>query len=73
MQQCKKITEQKELINENWANTAVSVKLLEQAYYELKDRGDEKLIGSSTACILVFDRTTNNLVSANLGDSGFVV
>jgi protein phosphatase PTC7 len=73
MQQCKRITEKRELIHENEANIATPVKLLEEAYYELKERKDETLIGSATACILVFDCTTNNLVSANLGDSGFVV
>lgn len=31
------------------------------------------LAGSSTACIVVLDRTSHRLHTANLGDSGFLV
>lgn len=31
------------------------------------------LTGSSTACIVVLDRTSHRLHTANLGDSGFLV
>ena len=34
---------------------------------------NQSVIGSSTACIIVFNRESNCLHSANLGDSGFVV
>lgn len=73
MRECKEIVERKELISDIGIDITAPVKLLEEAYYTLKKRNDESLIGSATACILLFDYTTNNLVSANLGDSGFVV
>lgn len=31
------------------------------------------LVGSSTACIIVLDKKSKTLYSANLGDSGFIV
>ncbi len=49
------------------------VKILEESYKNLLARNDPKLIGSATACILVFENENNYLYSANLGDSGFVV
>lgn len=49
------------------------VKILSDSYKNLIDRHDHDLVGSSTACILLFNQSNSYLYSANLGDSGFVV
>ena len=76
MRQCKRIVEKDDLkifTKNSPLNISTPVKLLEQAYRNMTLVSDQNLIGSATACILCFDYTTNNLLSANLGDSGFVV
>lgn len=78
MKQCKKIVEKENFFaKEKRENEAINisgpVKLLEKAFENLKQQKDDGLVGSATACIMLFDYTTNNLISANLGDSGFVV
>lgn len=40
---------------------------------EASEPGGRTLMGSSTVCILSFHRETQNLYTANLGDSGFAV
>lgn len=76
MNQCKRIVDKDvlKLFKKNSAlNISTPVKLLDEAYRTMTSSHDDSLIGSATACILCFDYTTNNLLSANLGDSGFVV
>ncbi|XP_034284709.1 protein phosphatase PTC7 homolog [Pantherophis guttatus] len=48
------------------------VGILTTSYCELLQH-KAPLLGSSTACIVVLDRTTRRLHTANLGDSGFLV
>lgn len=48
------------------------VGILMAAYRELHNH-KQPLWGSSTACVVVLDRTSRRLFAANLGDSGFVV
>lgn len=78
MKQCKRFIEKDDLATfETTPDTPMAlntpIKILDEAYKSLIQRKDEQLIGSATACIILFDYTTNNLISANLGDSGFVV
>ena len=47
------------------------VQLLARAYNRMY--AIEDMMGSSTACIVSFDRKTKVLYTANLGDSGFLV
>ena len=70
MYSCKKALEQEKerLLNEQAPTT-----ILDQGYKALLERKDDTLIGSSTACILLFNRKSNVLYSANLGDSGFAI
>lgn len=77
MKTCKRIVEQEFSRNE-MENTQIDNKtpiyLLEQSYQSLlESKNNSLLIGSSTACIIVFHHETNTLHTANLGDSGFVV
>ena len=46
--------------------------LLARAYSELMD-SKEPIVGSSTACVVVFSRETGYLHAANIGDSGFLL
>lgn len=46
--------------------------LIATSYYELKEN-KEQIIGSSTACVVVLNRTDQMLYAANIGDSGFLV
>ncbi|KAG7222132.1 hypothetical protein INR49_016704 [Caranx melampygus] len=46
--------------------------VLTTSYYELL-QNKVPLLGSSTACIVVLDRQSHRLHTANLGDSGFLV
>ncbi|XP_043354272.1 protein phosphatase PTC7 homolog isoform X2 [Dermochelys coriacea] len=48
------------------------VGILTTSYCELL-QNKVPLLGSSTACIVVLDRTSHRLHTANLGDSGFLV
>ncbi|KAF3850649.1 hypothetical protein F7725_012421, partial [Dissostichus mawsoni] len=48
------------------------VGVLTSSYYELL-QNKVPLLGSSTACIVVLDRRSHRLHTANLGDSGFLV
>ncbi|XP_010114067.1 PREDICTED: protein phosphatase PTC7 homolog, partial [Chlamydotis macqueenii] len=48
------------------------VGILTAGYCELL-QNKVPLLGSSTACIVVLDRTSHRLHTANLGDSGFLV
>ncbi|XP_019908320.1 protein phosphatase PTC7 homolog isoform X3 [Esox lucius] len=48
------------------------VGVLTTSYYELL-QNKVPLLGSSTACIVVLDRQSHRLHTANLGDSGFLV
>lgn len=60
-------------INDNLINAQSPVNILSEGYRNLVERNDDSLIGSSTACILLFNQMNGYLHSANLGDSGFVV
>lgn len=76
MRQCKQLVEKDEnsIFKKNLAlDLTTPVRILEQSYTKLLEIQDDSLIGSATACILLFDYATNNLISANLGDSGYVV
>lgn len=46
--------------------------LIAASYYELQEN-KEQIIGSSTACVVVLNRTDQMLYTANIGDSGFLV
>lgn len=48
------------------------VGILTTSYYELL-QNKVPLLGSSTACIVILDRQSHRLHTANLGDSGFLV
>lgn len=79
MQQCKRIVEQ-DLINKDASSTGndqigerTPIDILVESYQTLRDSKDPNLIGSSTACIVVFNRESRLVHTANLGDSGFVI
>lgn len=46
--------------------------LLARSYHELLE-SKQQILGSSTACVLVFSREEQLLYAANIGDSGFLV
>ncbi|CAH0390608.1 unnamed protein product [Bemisia tabaci] len=46
--------------------------LLARSYYELLEN-KQSIVGSSTACIVVLNKETCTVQTANIGDSGFVV
>ncbi|KAI9580330.1 hypothetical protein GQX74_000323 [Glossina fuscipes] len=48
------------------------VNLLSFSYCELLEQ-EKPIIGSSTACVLVLDRESGTVYTANIGDSGFLV
>lgn len=49
------------------------IDILVESYQSLRESKDPNLIGSSTACIVVFNRESRLVHTANLGDSGFVI
>lgn len=49
------------------------IDILVESYQSLRESKDPSLIGSSTACIVVFNRESRLVHTANLGDSGFVI
>ncbi len=75
MKQCKRMVdlEQKAFSDTQNINTKTPLTILSGAYDSLVESKDPKLVGSSTACLLVFNRDTRRVYAANLGDSGFVV
>ncbi len=59
---------------QNFSKNNVSpIEILTASYQALLENKNQSLIGSSTACIIVFNRESNYLHTANLGDSGFVI
>lgn len=76
MRTCKRIVEQEPDLfgGESGAevNRKTPMEILSQSYNALLENKNS-LIGSSTACIIVFHRESSLLHSANLGDSGFVI
>ncbi|XP_076167937.1 protein phosphatase PTC7 homolog isoform X2 [Ptiloglossa arizonensis] len=46
--------------------------LLARSYYELLEN-KQPILGSSTACVIVLNKDTSSIYTANIGDSGFVV
>ncbi|KAG8267228.1 Protein phosphatase PTC7 [Homalodisca vitripennis] len=46
--------------------------LLARSYYELLEN-KQPILGSSTACVMVLNRATSMIYTANIGDSGFVI
>lgn len=75
MKQCKRIVE---LETETFSNSEkitnqTPLDVLISSYNALTENKEPNLIGSSTACIIVFNRESKFLYSANLGDSGYVV
>ena len=73
MKTCKRIVEQEpDLFGEHEVNRKTPMEILSQSYNALLENKNS-LIGSSTACIIVFHRESSYLHSANLGDSGFVI
>lgn len=73
MKQCKRFVQQNEPPMFKKMDLTTPVKILKESYNSLIESKDESLVGSATACILVFDQENHNLISANLGDSGYVV
>lgn len=47
-------------------------RLLAASYYEIFEN-KQQILGSSTACILILNRDTSTIYTANIGDSGFVI
>lgn len=74
MRTCKRLVEQG-ITNEsdNAGNRKTPIEILTASYQALLENKNQSLIGSSTACIIVFNRDSNCLHTANLGDSGFVI
>jgi protein phosphatase PTC7 len=73
METCKRIIEQDKLnLNDSNINRTTPIKILSNSYNALLENKNG-LIGSSTACIIVFHRESQSLHTANLGDSGFVI
>jgi serine/threonine protein phosphatase PrpC len=55
-------------------NSKTPLNLLEESYRTLlENKNSNLLVGSSTACILIFHHETSLLHTCNLGDSGFVI
>lgn len=75
MKQCQRLVEQDKDVfsNCNNINEKTPLDVLIESYNALLENKDPNLIGSSTACILVFNRDSKYLYTANLGDSGFVI
>jgi protein phosphatase PTC7 len=80
MKTCKRLVEQEfnNLSKNNAASLNVNeqtpINILKQSYQALiESKQNRQLVGSSTACIILFHHETNLLHTANLGDSGFLV
>jgi protein phosphatase PTC7 len=75
MTQCKRIVEQDKniLSDAKNLNEKTPIQILSDGYNSLLESKDSNLIGSSTACLIVFNRENRKFYSANLGDSGFAV
>ncbi len=77
MRTCKRLVEQELgstlFSNSKNINKKTPIEILSSSYQALLENKNQCVIGSSTACIIVFNRESNCLHSANLGDSGFVV
>ena len=75
MQQCKRIVEQEsnQFADSNNLTKKSPLNILTSSYASLVESKNADLVGSSTACVCVFNRESRHLHSANLGDSGFVV
>ena len=72
MRTCKRIVEQ-ELAGTNNLKRKMPIEILTASYQALLENKNQALIGSSTACIVLFNKESKLLHSANLGDSGFVI
>lgn len=46
--------------------------LLARSYYELLEN-KQPVLGSSTACVVVLNKATSTIYTANIGDSGFLI
>lgn len=79
MKQCKRLVEQDhmnhnpQIATSEQINEKTPVDILVESYQTLLESKDPTLIGSSTACIIVFNRESRLLHTANLGDSGFAI
>lgn len=77
MRTCKRLVEQELgstlFSNSKNVNKKTPIEILSSSYQALLENKNQSVVGSSTACIIVFNRESNCLHSANLGDSGFVV
>ena len=71
MRTCKRVVEQG--LGEARVDHKTPLEILSASYHALLENKNPSLVGSSTACIIVFNRESHFLHSANLGDSGFVV
>lgn len=75
MRTCKRIVEQG--INPEQGDQSAThktpIEILTSSYQALLENKNQALVGSSTACIIVFNRDSNYLHTANLGDSGFII
>ena len=76
MRTCKRYVEQ-ELTNQSeheGERRETPIRILKQSYEALLESKQRRsLVGSSTACIILFHHDTSVLHTANLGDSGFAV
>ena len=72
MKQCKRCV-QLTFTKSTAIDSNTPVRILSDSFANLIERKDHNLIGSSTACILVFNQLNSSMYAANLGDSGFVV
>jgi protein phosphatase PTC7 len=76
MRQCKRVVEQEQygpLLDPYKIDLSTPLTILASAYHSMIETKDSGLMGSSTACVLVFNRETRRVYAANLGDSGFLV
>jgi len=74
MRTCKRVVEQGFTTEEGHeVDHKTPIEILTASYQALLENKNQSLIGSSTACIIVFNRESNYLHTANLGDSGFVI
>ncbi|CAO1396520.1 unnamed protein product [Diamesa hyperborea] len=60
------------LVQSNNFNPQQPVNLLACSYYELLEH-KKPILGSSTACVLILNKETSTVYTANIGDSGFIV
>ena len=75
MKQCKRVVDQENDMFSNGKNINEKspLNILTNGYEAMRESKNADLVGSSTACVCVFNRESKHLHSANLGDSGFVV